>query len=647
MKADAIARSHRKFNSSNTAELNEYLGAAALAYILDEENAKTHAANVRDVIGTRIPLLRTGTSWDGVVPRMGALFVATLALDIVYDALTSFEIAGCESVISAQIADVPIEGSWADARRGTHGTWGIYKGYRTTPDDAYYQGIMVQVTPDGVSPVTPTYGWARVGGSDNEVSKSGYMDVLEFTGIDKRYYNNDRLQKFQRWLYGSSVNCAKDYIIIGDMLPTSTVYPALLHWRVGNYDSTAAGYAAWLHEGKKPIGHILTYIVPKSALPAPIVPGSQIYENGGAFLRDKEDDSKGLQLTLYNIKSQDEWHTHNEVNGLSLSGLGNRLLVNGGRLGAPVRPAYLNNTLTINGSNHSSRLGGGILESFVSDDLDFAVGSAGPALRNASHLRNSILVHSGDAPGYFILFDEVSASSGNTVKNYLHPANESSVGVVSRLTEYTAKIDHYPTVQNVSAGFYYLTPPKEVKVEKVLSSDPASYPNYPRHNRLESVYEVDANGKKNLATIIYPFSTTVSKANFERIEGENMNACTVSHSNNTTDYIFETMSGQEISSSGMSFKADFCLVRKSGNKTPFYFVRNGASLTLDKLGFQSDKAITIYANGAEGKIIGSGATVRLMGPGMGDVNFTPSVEKVSSGADFMEVKLGKGTYSFQ
>ena len=144
------------------------------------------------------------------------------------------------------------------------------------------------------------------------------MDVLEFTGVDKRYYNNERLQKFQRWLYGSSVNCAKDYIIIGDMLPTSKVYPALLHWRVGNYDSTAAGYAAWLHKGEIPIGHILTYIVPKSALPALIVPSSQLYENGGAFLRDKEDDSKGLQLTLYNIKSQDEWHTHNEVNGLSL-----------------------------------------------------------------------------------------------------------------------------------------------------------------------------------------------------------------------------------------------------------------------------------------------------------------------------------------
>jgi len=30
-------------------------------------------------------------------------------------------------------------------------------------------------------------------------------------------------------------------------------------------------------------------------------------------------------------------------------------------LGPPARPAYLNNTLTINGENHNSRLGGGIV----------------------------------------------------------------------------------------------------------------------------------------------------------------------------------------------------------------------------------------------------------------------------------------------
>ena len=652
MKADAISRSGKTVNSEPS-PLQEYVGAAALAYILDEANAKTHAHRVRDAIKNQYPQLKVqdGADWGGVVPPMGALFVATLALDIVYDALTDVEIAACEKVISSQIAKVSIKGSWADARRGAHGTWDIYKGKRTTSDDDYFNGIMTQITPDGVSPVTNTYAWERVGGGNSTVAKSGYMDVLEFTGIDKRYYNNERLIKFQRWLYGSSLNCAKEYIIFGDMLPTAGVSNAMLHWRIGNFDSEAAGYAAWVHEGKMPIGHILTYIVPKSALPAPKVPSSKIYENGGAFLRDKEDDSKGLQLTLYNIKSQDEWHTHNEVNGLSLSGLGNRLLVNGGRLGEPVRAAYLNNTLTINGKNHSSRLGGGIVGGFTSDVLDFAIGSSGPALSSTTHFRSTVLVHTTqNTPGYFIVFDEVNAIKGQKVINYLHPANETSIDVITPLTEYTAKLDHYPTVKNVSTSFYYLTPPNEINIKKVSSAVPDRYPDYPNHNRIESVYDVDTYGRKNLTTLIYPFldRASLSKAEFERIEGENMNACTVTHGNsNVTDYIFEITPEREINSSGMTVKGDFCLIRKVGDEPSFYLVKNGTTLNSGSLGFNSDKKVTVYTDGKEGTIISQGAKMKLMGAGMNKVKFSPSVEVIASGTDFIEVQLGKDTYKFK
>ena len=265
---------------------------------------------------------------------MGSTFVAILSLDIVYDALTIEEILACEEVIENQIFKIDREGSWADVRRGTHGTWDIYKGIRTSPDEAYYEGIMHQVTEDGVSPVTNHYAWERVGGGNSRISKSGYMDVLEFTGIDQRYYNNERLKKFHRWLFGSSVNCAKEMAIFGDMLPTQGISNDMLHRRVVNFDMEAAGYASWFHEGTPAIGNILTYIIPKTALPEPLVPSSKIYKNGGAFFREAEDDPNGLHAVLYNIESQDEWHTHNEVNGLALSGLGNRLLVNGGRLGS-------------------------------------------------------------------------------------------------------------------------------------------------------------------------------------------------------------------------------------------------------------------------------------------------------------------------
>ena len=651
MKTDAISLANKfiigEFNSEF--DLQQYIGCVALAYILDEKNSATHANRVYNTIKNHCSQLvvdESAKNWKYIVPPLGALFVATLALDIVYDALTEQQIAECEDIISFQIKLAKITGSWADARRGAHGTWNIYKGIRTTADDDYFDGIMQQITPDGVSPVTNTYAWARVGGSNTEVAKSAYMDVLEFTGIDRRYYNNDRIIKFQRWLYGSSVDCAKNYVIFGDMLATAKPRPTILSWRVVNYDHEAAQYAAWLFEGRTPPVHLLSYILPKSALPEPKTPSSMIYENGGAFLRDKEDDPNGLQLTLYNIKTQDEYHTHNEVNALSLSALGNRLLVNGGRLGAPVRPAYLNNTLTINSKNHSTRVGDGILRGFTSDDLDFAVGAAGPAVHPASHLRNAILVHATPhVPGYFVIFDEVSSNRGDLIKNYLHPANETTIAVVSALTEYKAVIDHYPTVANVSASFYYLTPPKGMKIEKVKSAIPSSYPDYPDHNRLEATYDVDESGNKNLATIVYPFSNKLQKPSFENIGTDEYNACVIPHGI-AMDYIVESKTDKQIEFAGIKALADFCMVREAGGEQLFYLVKNGLSFTSTEYGFESTENVTIYANGTKGTILSQGANLKLTGAGMDKVNFSPSVEVVNSGAGFIEVRLGKGVYNY-
>ncbi len=130
-------------------------------------------------------------------------------------------------------------------------------------------------------------------------------------------------------------------------------------------------------------------------------------------------------------------------------------------------PLTLNNTLTINGDNHDSRLGGGITEGFTSAGLDYAVGSDGPSLAFGTHNRNLILVHANNGvKGYFVTYDEVSTTAGNKVHNYLHPANQTSVQEVSGLEEYTAKIDHYPSVSGTSVSFYYVTPPVEINIEK-------------------------------------------------------------------------------------------------------------------------------------------------------------------------------------
>lgn len=643
MKADAISRSN-KGSKTEAYALQDYVGAAALAYILEDSNAKVHAQRVRDAIVNQYSKIRVedGSDWGGVVPPMGSFFVAILALDIVYDALTTAEIERCEEVISTQIFKINRTGSWADIRRGTHGTWDIYKGDRTTPDDDYFNGIMVQITEDGVSPVTNHYAWERVGGGDSRVSKSGYMDVLEFTGIDKRYYNNERLKKFHRWLFGSSVNCAKEMAIFGDMLPTQGINNDMLHRRVVNFDEEAAGYAAWFHDGRPSIGHILTYILPKSVLPGPVVPSSKIYANGGAFFREKADDPNGLHGVLYNIKSQDEWHTHNEVNGLALSGLGNRLLVNGGRLGEPTRAAALNNTLTLNGENHKSRLGGGIVEGFIASQLDFASGFSGPALTGSKHYRNLLLVHGNEkAQGYFVVMDEVESNAGNKVKNYIHPANETTVKEISANLEYEAEIDHYPTVPGTKLTIFYATPTEAVHVEKVQSAVPDRYPNYPDHNRFESVYPINSEGKKNLVTVLFPSDAAHAKAGFQRIETDGFTVSTLTQ-NEVTDYIFESGGESKVQVAGHSVQAEIALFRESG----FWFVRNGTHFSSPETGFDSDVPVTVFMNEKSGAIVSSGATVTLTGTGINSVQFEQEVEVLSSSDNSVEVKLGKGTFYF-
>lgn len=648
IKLDAILRASQTPNSNHYGTLQKYVGAVALAYILDDSKSEEYAHKVRDVILNRFSTLdiKESSNWGNVVPNMGAFFCAILALDIVYDALNLEDIKKCEALISDRISKVNRSGSWRTARYGTHGTWDIYKGNRTEQDDSYYHALINQITPDGVSPVTNTYAWSRVGGGDSRISKSGYMDVLEFTGIDRRYYNNERIQKFMRWQFGSSINPAKELAIFGDMLPTESVGNSMLYRRVVNFDDQAAGYAAWFLQDMPAIGHILTYILPKKELPSAVLPSSEIYENGGAFFRDNQDSSAGLHAVLYNIKSQNEWHTHNEVNGLSLSGLGNRLLVNGGRLGAPTRAAKLNNTLTINGENHDGFTGDGIVEGFTADGLDYAKGDDGDAIRFKNHSRNLILIQTtNDANGYFILFDEVDADPGDRIKNYLHPASQNNITTTENLREYTAPIDHYPTVPAGMVTFYYVSTPQAINLEKSPSAVPDRYPGYPDHNRIESVYSVNEEGEKSITTLIYPHNHLVTKPTFQKFSSQDFEGIKFTQGT-VTDYLISTENNL-VNFDDSSFTGKLCWMRKKDNTLPSFFVKSGTSFLNNGIGFESNNPVTIYVKGSTGVVISDGATLKLKGTTLAGVSFDGNVTVNSTSENHIEVTLGEGQFTFQ
>ncbi len=645
MKEDALKRASGS-SATQPYKLQDYVGALALAYILDDGNSEVHAQKVKKAILEQYAKLDVvdGQGWEGVVPNLGSFYMAILALDVVYDALSDEEIEKCEEVISDQIFKISRQGSWQDVRSGTHGTWDIYKGDRKTPDDEYYQGIMNQITEDGVSPVTIHYAWERVGGGDSRLSKSGYMDVLEYTGIDKRYYENERLQKFQRWLFGSSVNCSREMAIIGDMLPTQNVHNDMLHRRVVNFDQEAAGYAAWFHERVDAKGNILTYVLPRVALPDPVEPGSQLYHDGGAFFREKGRGDDGLHMVLYNIKAREEWHTHEEVNGLAFSGYGNRLLVNGGRLGAPVRAAALNNTLTINKDVHDARTGEGIVEGFTTEWLDYASGSAGRALTSKDHFRNILLIHSSDQTlSYGILFDEVVGAVGDQIVNYLHPANQSSVLTILENEEYTAPIDHYAKVPGINLSFYFATPPESVATEKVASAVPDRYPGYPDHSRLGARYIVGDAGIKNLVTVLAPYSDLSAKPGISRIADVDWSGCTVHHNDHVRDIVLELSTAEEVNYEGIIVQGKALALRMETEKPDFYFVRMGMKLEFLNVGFISSDPVSIFMKGTEGAIISDGAEITLIGPGISNAVFEPALTIIDSSPDRIVVSLPPGT----
>lgn len=162
-------------------------------------------------------------------------------------------------------------------------------GKRTKPDDAYYNCMMDQITPDGVNARAIGYAFARLASGDSRPVKTGYAAVLEFTGIDKRFYNNERLKKYYKWLFSLAICPDRRFVLIGD---TGVVWGAprrnLQYNRVVNFSDEAGRYASWLMKGVKQKGHILSFVVPKKELPPAESPTSTGYIVVNDDVRAKE-----------------------------------------------------------------------------------------------------------------------------------------------------------------------------------------------------------------------------------------------------------------------------------------------------------------------------------------------------------------------
>ncbi|MFW5682748.1 MAG: sugar-binding protein, partial [Phycisphaeraceae bacterium] len=188
MAADArerVAKGHEHFEGRFATALQRYIGAAALVYILDEDDRRANARTVRDAIQRLEDVeFDPKKQWAGTVSPMGAAFVATLALDIVHDDLTEQEIAELGSLIEKQIGKIKPRGAWLAARLGTHGTWELYKNpdagdsadFKRRFINPFHRNYLRQMTPDGVTSVSPNYAFSRLGSADSRPQKTGFAD---------------------------------------------------------------------------------------------------------------------------------------------------------------------------------------------------------------------------------------------------------------------------------------------------------------------------------------------------------------------------------------------------------------------------------------------------------------------------------------
>jgi hypothetical protein len=601
----------------NKEQLQNYIGACALAYILDTNNEKEHLENTRLAITKGLAAVEFDPSkkWAGTVPQLAIAFTSILALDIIHDDLTPEQVAECEKVIENQINKIDREGHWKAARYGTHRTWDIYKGIKTEPDDEFYNNFLRQMTEDGVSTVSPVYAFGRLGSGDARLQKTAYADVLEFTGIDNRYYDNPVLESFYRWLFSSSVTPAKEYHFFGDQSPTWEVSPEILFWRVGRFDEKAASYAAWLLKEHSPPGHFLSYILMKEPLPVPVVPQSKLYMKGMAYFREKEDSPGSLNATLYNITGNDEWHTHEEVNAISCAAYGVRLLVNGGWLGDVTRPPDRNNTVSINNNRHQQKTGGGLEEGFIADKFDYATGISGRALGDNQFKRSLVMVHQQDGlGGYFVIMDGIEADPGDTINSFLQIATESEVQTVVPKQEFIANIDHHARVDGVKMQVFYATVPETVDFSLIPSGYLERDPEAGKHYRLGADYTTKNSGDRQILTILFPFNSFHPRATIQRVTNSMCNGARVEPGENAVDYIYESNGKTKNKINGNVFCAKLTIYRHIKGENSFYFCRAGTFFKDGNYGFESNIPVSLFMKGKHGRFTGNSATLTVFHP---------------------------------
>ncbi|MDY7010798.1 MAG: heparinase II/III family protein [Planctomycetota bacterium] len=484
------------------------------------------------------------------------------------------------------------------------------------------------------------------------------------TAEDNTWYSDPKIDGFYEWLYGAAFSPFYRMISFGDTGPNRAYDP--FDPGVHKFSIQAFANLAWCANGRMPSGSLFHYALMDKPLPKPKKPLSRIWPDGCAAFWEDNPSDRSLMGVLWNCKNTrhgGDGHSHKEVNAIHLCAYGEHILRNSGYVGWGNGPlgfswdyvhnnAVSANTVLIDDKDHSEKKGGGIVAGFTTPQFDYACGDSKDALPNGKHQRNFCFVHPQDGRvGYWVLFDEVKSDKPSSKVNVvLHPNSDDCTPLADKL-EYKWKIG--PEKQTYSGhdvfvNIFLATSPASVTVKPGLLANMGGEKNCFVGKYLNSTYETDDEGGRNIVTVLFPHDATHPKAKMTRITGSGFSGAKIDLGNSVTDLAIESDVKKAVKYDGVSFVGIAALCRLKDDSNAFYFVRKGRSFdngAKSRRGFESDVDVSVYVKDKQGRIISPGAEVTFFYPDVTGVLLDgKAVPILASDDGWIRVKVTQGTH---
>lgn len=639
MREQAIATSRSRQVDSSAPPEDQYwqiadvIGAAALAYIVDPDNAEDHIAAIVRVIERWFDLVHTldANDWSRTVPPGTGFFDSVLALDIIHDAIDAGQLAYLESALEPVYTWYASRGTaWGLNLLGARGIWAAYRGDEGALESAAtaYRDIwLYSLTPDGVFPGGANYGGFRMAGGSH--AKAYFLDVLERNDEGGEFYSDPEIASFFEWLYGYSVTPTRRFWCFGDTSPIGVA-----HWqgepgsyRAHLFSERAARYAAWLNDGRPPRGHLLDYVLTDRPPLEPEVPQSRIFPAGGAFFREAGTSPDAVASALWSPSIEYDEHVHHEANAVAMTAYGETVLRNSGYngWGSPAHGfgywgwisdnAESGNTVTVDGANHATHQSGGVPRGFTSRGLDWAEGDSGPALGEARHRRAMVLVHgTADVSGYSFLLDAIDRAG--SAQLHLHP-NSPEDPWMDVEGAYTWRIR--PPVRDgehdVGLTVFFGTPTTGVSVrDGVLAAWGDSFV-----GRFVTAEFAGLSAGRSILTVLFPFDEAHPRPSLARIGGAGYTGARIDHASGASDVVLESNGIDEVVHEGLVVQARALMLRQRAGAPLLLFVEDARRLGAPGLEVSTTAPVTLHLDGPSGTIASSGADVTFEQAGLRSV----------------------------